>query len=235
MGTRKQVHKLINKERKKRHLPHIYWNNKSAELATSQAKYCARVDRLVHSNRYAFQNGENLAQGDKHFSPRAIVACWMHSKAGHREYLLSPRVKQAGVGIAKSKGKTYVAWAFIDKPKTRTVKIPKLKFPRFGGRKMLRLPIKLALVAASITSMILGGHGVWVYFSRLELLFGGEANKLFLSLPVPIRIQPLIEWMSLKGLQSWFIPIGFIVLGLILWGWQSNIRASGLRLPRWLW
>lgn len=87
-----------------------------ARLAQSQANYCARVSRLVHSDRFAFQGGENLAEGGSSFSPRAIVNCWLNSKAGHREYLLSPRARKAGVGIAKSRGKTFVAWAFSDKP-----------------------------------------------------------------------------------------------------------------------
>ena len=108
------VHDLINVERKKRKLSHVYWSREMARLAQSQADYCAKAGHLVHSSRYAFQGGENLAQGGGHFSPRAIVSCWMHSKAGHREYLLSPRVTKAGVGIARRNGKTFAAWAFSD-------------------------------------------------------------------------------------------------------------------------
>ncbi len=85
-----------------------------ARLAQSQATYCAKVNRLVHSSRYAFRGGENLAQRGIPFLPRSIVNCWLKSKAGHREYLLSSRVTKAGVGIAKSKGQTFVAWAFSD-------------------------------------------------------------------------------------------------------------------------
>jgi len=89
-----------------------------ARLAQSQANYCAKVGRLIHSNRFAFQGGENLAEGGRNFPPRAIVNSWLKSNAGHREYLLHPRVRKAGIGISKSKGKTYVAWAFSDKPPT---------------------------------------------------------------------------------------------------------------------
>lgn len=108
------VHDLINNERKKRGISNVYWSRQMARLAQSQAEYCAKVGHLVHSRRYAFQGGENLAQGGYYFSPRSIVNCWLRSKAGHREYLLSHRVRKAGVGIAKSKGKTFVAWAFSD-------------------------------------------------------------------------------------------------------------------------
>jgi len=111
-----KVHDLINYERKGRGIPTVYWSREMARLAQSQANYCAKVGRLVHSKRFAFQGGENLAEGGSNFSPRAIVDCWLRSKAGHREYLLSPRAKKAGVGIAKSKGKTFVAWTFSDEP-----------------------------------------------------------------------------------------------------------------------
>jgi hypothetical protein len=87
-----------------------------ARLAQSQANYCAKAGRLVHSTRYAYQGGENLAQGSGHFGARAIVNCWLRSKAGHREYMLSSKVTKAGVRIAKAHGKTFVAWAFSDQP-----------------------------------------------------------------------------------------------------------------------
>ena len=106
-----KVHDLINHERKKRGIPHVYWSREMARLAQSQANYCAKVGHLVHSNKSSLQGGENLAEGGNRFSPRAIVRCWLDSKAGHRENLLSPMVKKAGVGIAKAGGKTFVAWA----------------------------------------------------------------------------------------------------------------------------
>ncbi len=113
-----KTHDLINKERRRRRLPHTYWSREMARLAQSQANYCAKVGHMVHSNRYAFQGGENLAQGGGHFSPQAIVSCWMHSKKGHREYLLSSRVTKSGIGIARRNGKTFAAWAFSDSPPT---------------------------------------------------------------------------------------------------------------------
>ena len=113
-----KVHDLVNFERKKRGICTVYWSREMARLAQSQANYCARVGRLVHSNRYAFRGGENLAEGGSNFTPRAIVNTWLGSRADHKEYLLSPRVRKAGVGIAKSRGKTYVAWAFSDQPPT---------------------------------------------------------------------------------------------------------------------
>lgn len=109
-----RVHDLVNAEREKRGLPQAHWNQGLANLAQSQAAYCARVGRLVHSNRYAFQGGENLAQVPRGPNAKTIVDCWMHSKAGHREYLLSCRVKSAGVGVIGKGRWAYAAWAFSD-------------------------------------------------------------------------------------------------------------------------
>jgi uncharacterized protein YkwD len=114
MGNR--IHDLINAERKKRGIGHVYWSREMARLAQSQANYCAEIGRLKHSEFFAFEGGENLAEGGQHFPPREVVNCWLRSKAGHREYLLSPRVRKAGVGVAKRKNKTFVAWAFSDSP-----------------------------------------------------------------------------------------------------------------------
>jgi uncharacterized protein YkwD len=110
------VHRLINGERKKRGIPPVRWNQELYYLAKQQADYCAKVGRLVHSKRFAFDGGENLCGGKGNITPRMIVKTWLKSKAGHREYLLSPQVKSAGVAISKSRRGTYCAWSFSDKP-----------------------------------------------------------------------------------------------------------------------
>ena len=101
----------------------------------------------------------------------------------------------------------------------------KKRRPRGSGR-MLRLPVKVILICASIVAVVLGSHGLYVYFSRLELLFGGEANKLFLAFEMPMRLSPVVEWMSLKGLQSWFIPAVFVVFGLVIGSLGWSIRGG---------
>ena len=110
------VHRLINGERKKRGIPPVRWNQDLYYLAKQQANYCAKVGRLVHSNRFAFDGGENLCGCKGNMTPRAIVKTWLKSKAGHREYLLSPQVKSAAVAISKSRHGTYCAWSFSAKP-----------------------------------------------------------------------------------------------------------------------
>jgi len=111
-----EIHDAINEGRIRNGVPWICWSNEMAQLAQSQAEYCAQIGRLVHSCRYAFRGGENLMQGHWKSSPWDVVNCWMRSKAGHREYLLSPEVKRAGVGVAYANGQIFVAWAFSDEP-----------------------------------------------------------------------------------------------------------------------
>jgi len=97
---------------------------------------------------------------------------------------------------------------------------------------MLRLPVKIILLIAAIISIILGAHGVWVYFSRLELIFGANGSKLFLAIEMPEIFKGLVEWMSMKGFQSWVLPALFIILGIVLWLLQTKIYV-GSQL-RWL-
>ncbi len=106
-----------------------------------------------------------------------------------------------------------------------------------GGVNMLRLPVKVVLLCISIVAVALGSHGLYVYFSRLELLFGGEAGKLFLSFGMPIRLVPVVEWISLKGLQSWFIPAVFVVVGLVIgsWGWRIHVGGANVLKKLHLW
>jgi len=234
----RKAHRLINKERHKRGLRHIYWSKEMYRLAKDQASYCAKVGRLVHSNRFAFEGGENLCGGKGNFSPETIVKTWMKSKAGHRENLLSPRARKAAVAIATSKRGTYAAWAFSaqapDPKDCPYYKARKCKFKnpfKFrvkvrGG--ILRLPVKIILILASIFAIVLGAHGVYVSFSRLELLLGGGADRLFLALEVPAELQTTIEWMSLKGFESWFIPAAFISIGLAIWYCQSRIHVGSV-------
>lgn len=154
MGNR--IHEIINAERRKRGLRHVYWSREMARLAQSQANRCAKIDRMQHSNRYAFQGGENLAESGGRFPPREVVNTWLRSKAGHREYLLSPRVAKAGVGVAKRKGKTFVAWAFSDSPPSYPdcpgykKKLPSSKLPKVNRKYAHRILVGILLLCLLI-------------------------------------------------------------------------------------
>lgn len=112
VDTARRVHTLINAERKRCGLRPLYWSKACADYAQSSADGCAKLGQLVHAHLLSWDGGENLAFGSGHFTPRAIVNGWMHSRAGHRENLLNPRATMAGVGVARKGKRTYAAWIF---------------------------------------------------------------------------------------------------------------------------
>lgn len=65
---------------------------------------------------------------------------------------------------------------------------------------------------------ILGAHGLYVRFSRWDVLLGsGTSNMLFLAIDLPIDfLDKQIYWMSNKGFQSLFIPAIFLMVGIFL-------------------
>ena len=248
-----KVHDIIRDERVKRGLPSVYWSREMARLAQSQADYCASVGHMVHSDRYAFQGGENLAtQSAGYFTPRAIVNCWLRSP-GHRKYLLSPQVTKAGVGIAKRNGKTFVAWAFSDSPpfhhdcpgchirKPSNWQVPAFQLPPidFGMFKLsyysfrrIRL-LRILVGVFGFWLVVLGIHGMYVSFSYVDAMLSamnGTSDKLFFVLSVPNPLSQWVLWMTGQGLQSWFTPLGVGIMGLLLMSWTGFTDS----VTRWL-
>jgi len=213
-----KVHDLVNYERKRRGVRTVYWSREMARLAQSQANYCAKVGRLIHSNRYAFRGGENLAEGGSNFTPRAIVNCWLGSKAGHREYLLSPRARKAGVGIAKSRGKTYVAWAFSDQPPTYP-DCPYYK-PSYGQRAKKRVEHGVTQLKAKYKM------GNWKIPRGLI--------KLCLNLAILAGLGFLIRYGYLLFVKHSEESLkGSIILILGIAAWVTVIKLSWNRKYRW--
>lgn len=100
---------------------------------------------------------------------------------------------------------------------------------------MLRWPIKIAIICGALLGVILGAHGLYVYFSPAEVIFGAkDIRDLFLAWDAPSQLDGMIEWAGIKGFQSWFIPACLIVAGIFLWYWQTKIYARRLRLSRLL-
>lgn len=233
----------------------MYWSREMARLAQSQADYCASVGRMVHSDRYAFQGGENLCGGKGNFSPRTIVNSWLSSKAGHREYMLSPRVTKAGVGTARRNGKMFVAWAFSDASPSypdcpasrsqrrstgsqrRRIRIPRITLWR--RRKMIRM----AVGTVGLWLLLLGIHGLYVYFSLWEVIFkvasggGSAASKLFLAIAIPwTPLANMVLWMTGKGFESWFIPLIVGLGGLWIMSGTGFTDSLSYRVQKWkLW
>lgn len=103
--------------------------------------------------------------------------------------------------------------------------ISRLKYKKileYRRRKMLKIPIRLLVGLSGLWGVLLGAHGLYTYFSPMELLFGGKADQLFLTLSVPERLGVTVTWMSLKSLESWFIPIAIFIVSWVI------VSRSGL-------
>jgi hypothetical protein len=93
---------------------------------------------------------------------------------------------------------------------------------------MLRLPVKIILMLAAIAAVVLGAHGLYAYFHPLETMFslGGGYEKLFFVVDVSVAgLDKVVEWVSLRGLQSWFVPVVLILSGIGLWILSMKIRT----------
>jgi hypothetical protein len=87
-------------------------------------------------------------------------------------------------------------------------------------------------VCAAVVLIILGAHGFYVYFHRLEVLFLGGADELFLSIGVPSWLASVVEWASLKGFMSWTTPlllvVGGLIAGLFSWLIKKGSKRAGV-------
>ena len=90
---------------------------------------------------------------------------------------------------------------------------------------MLHMIVRVMLVVAGFVVMILGIHGLVVYLNRFDIMFGRDPFKLFFAIEMPGVLDSWVEWMSIKGLLSWGIPVVFIVIAILLWYAQSKVPS----------
>ena len=86
--------------------------------------------------------------------------------------------------------------------------------------------IRLVLGLAGLASVAFGAHGFRIYLSDAVDLSDKDPQKLFLAIDVPSGIKSWIEWMSIKGLESIFFPLLFVLIGIALWIIQGKIKSS---------
>ena len=91
--------------------------------------------------------------------------------------------------------------------------------------------VRLVLSLAGVVAMILGVHGLIVYFTPISSLMNKYPEDLFLAVQVPSAFQSPIEWMSYRGLDSWIIPAIFIAVALVLWFIQGRIKMAKKQAP----
>jgi hypothetical protein len=105
------------------------------------------------------------------------------------------------------------------------------------GGGMLRYPVKLVLICAGLCGIVLGAHGLYVHFSPSEIVeraFAGtlDPTRLFLGLDVPSWFKGTVQWASEKGADSWVIPAGLIIGGILIIGTGLGINTRSQLLSR---
>jgi uncharacterized membrane protein YsdA (DUF1294 family) len=86
----------------------------------------------------------------------------------------------------------------------------------------------------SIPLLLLGAHGLYGYFQRLDFLgaiFSGSTGRLFFAIPVPPPFSDLVTWMTLRGFQSFIIPAIFLLVGVAIFNWSIK-QGISIELPR---
>lgn len=124
----KEIHELINKERAKKNLAPLKWDDRLAKAAKDYAASMAKSGRFSHRDKAgrtvadrvrdqkveAADIGENIYQGsDSKSIVKNAVRDWMRSP-GHRANILSATWETTGIGVVKAKnGVVYITQVFV--------------------------------------------------------------------------------------------------------------------------
>lgn len=224
-----EIYDLIKAERRKRGLPNIFWSEEMAAFARNQASNCAGAGKLFHSDRHTLQGGENLWGGWGDPNPIDAVNAWLHS-AGHKENLLSPRIKKAGVAtVYGGNGFTCVAFAssyrrpsYPDCPSY----VPYLKVKLVVESLLRRVPMRdPVLKFMAVVLAVLGAHGLYVRFIGLEAaIYGGDRSSLTLEVPEFFREVIHRSTITIGGFQSWLMPVVMLIVAVVLWYYPGWVR-----------
>lgn len=221
MGKTSELHRLLNRERTKRGLARARWNQELWHGCKAHSNRMLRARGLFHADVNLLPSGGECVVGGKgRQSAVALCKSWVNSP-GHAALILNPNIKSHAVAVSDSRYGTYATWRgskeaipILSKP----LKLPNL-FKLLIGRKTrptnpFKIGLSLVLGVMGFLGMVLGVHGIYVYFNRLDLILGGEGARLFLVIDVPVRLRESIVWASARGLQSWFIPTLIFLAGL---------------------
>lgn len=235
MSETSELHKLLNKERTKRGLSYVRWNQGLWQGCKNHSNYMLKTKNLVHAAIAQIPSGgECICGGKGKLSAKDFVKSWMNSP-GHKALILSPNINNQAVAISKGKSGTYATWWGSNQ--ILNIPLKKLKIPNpfkyvrgriFMPTNPFKIGLSIVLGAIGFLGMLLGAHGVYVYFNRLDLILSGEGSKLFLVINMPARLKEPVMWASARGLQSWLIPLMIFLAGL----WIFNFSRIWAILSR---
>lgn len=107
---------------------------------------------------------------------------------------------------------------------------------------MTGLLAKLTLICAGLAGLVLGAHGLYTtcYFklagflgthagdlgmTSFSLTNQEQLSELFLAWGVPNVFRDVVLWVTVKGFESWFVPVIILVAGFLLLRVQKLCRV----------
>ena len=87
---------------------------------------------------------------------------------------------------------------------------------------MFLFSTRLALVLAAIVGILLGVHGIYVYFGGFGPGEGKDPGDLFLAIDLPDQFYSVVLWATLQGVKGWVVPALVLVGGLAV-GWTGIV------------
>jgi hypothetical protein len=98
---------------------------------------------------------------------------------------------------------------------------------------MSRLLAKITLICAGVVGVVLGAHGLYIYcYFRVSGFLGTlitdaamtssslstqeYLSRLFLAWDVPDQFRDWVLWVTVRGVESLFVPAVLIVAGFVL-------------------
>ena len=107
---------------------------------------------------------------------------------------------------------------------------------------MSGLLAKVTLICAGVVGLVLGAHGLYIccYFKLVDFLgrlatdvgmtssslsTREQLSRLFFAWDVPSLFRDSVLWVTIRGLESWVVPVVLIVGGILLLRVQRICRV----------
>ena len=116
---------------------------------------------------------------------------------------------------------------FIKSSALASWKFPKLVLAGVTG--IIRLIVRVFLIAISLCSGVLGAHGLYAYILKADIIVGSNTDKLFLEWDIPnLTISRVVEAITVHSVESIVLPVVLIAVGLLTMITQSSMAKRPL-------
>jgi len=94
---------------------------------------------------------------------------------------------------------------------------------------IIKLVVRVFLIAISLCSGVLGAHGLYVYIFKTDVIGGSNTDKIFLHWNITnVTISRIIEEVTIHSVESIVLPIVLIAVGILTWITQSSMAKRSL-------